>query len=89
MQESTASLTLAILSALLIYTGSVISLVLWLSNRFRALERTLYKELDRRRTLSEGKFFQLGTKIQRLEIKAFGFTGPALLEPTDGYTEPE
>ncbi len=89
MPDSSAMLTLAIISALIVYTGSVISLVMWLNNKFRALEKTFYKELDRRRIVNDGKFFQLGTKIQRLEIKAFGFTGPTLIEPTVEYIEPK
>lgn len=67
-------LTVAIIGALITWTGSVVSLVMWLTGRFRTLEKIIYQEMDRHRREDDVQFRAHGTKIQRLELKAFGFT---------------
>lgn len=73
-------LVLAIGGAVITWTASVISLVVWLTGKFRSLEKVIYREMDKHRREDDDQFKIQGTKIQRLEIKAFGFTGPARLE---------
>lgn len=86
--HDTATLTLAIIGALMTWTGSVIALVMWLTGKFRSLERTIYHEMDKHRREDDRQFGSQGTRIQRLEIRAFGFTGPvALPEPSDRQPE--
>lgn len=81
--HDTASLTLAIIGAILTWTASVISLVIWLTGKFRSLEKSFYTELDRRRTSNDLRFEKITTRVQRLEIKAFGFTPVDLNPPED------
>ena len=71
-----------IFGALATWTGSVIGLVLWLTGRFRSLEAALYRETNSLRWESDRKFNANQTKIQRLEIKVFGFTPAAIAQPT-------
>ena len=78
-------LVLSILGALITWTGSVISLVIWLTGKFRAIEKVIYHEMDKHRREDDRQFGEHATKIQRLELKTFGFTmsgrgggGPAM-----------
>ncbi len=48
--------------------------VLWLETRFRKLEQTLYREMDKHRREDDKQFDDQGRRIQRLELNAFGFT---------------
>lgn len=70
-----ANLVLAILGAVLVWTTSVIGGMIWLNGKFRSLEGTIYRESEKLRREYDGKFYHHNTRIQRLEIKAFGFTG--------------
>lgn len=80
----TSMLILAIVGSVLTWTGSIIALVIWLTGKFRELEKLVYREGDKHRREDDIRFRLHGTKIQRLELKAFGFTGPTeLVEPTD------
>lgn len=72
-----ATLIVAIIGLIITYTGSVIFLVLWLTGKFRFLEKALYREMDKHRREDDVMFARHTGKIQRLEIKLFGFTGPA------------
>lgn len=56
------------------YTGSVIGMSLWLANKFRSLEGLIYKELGRVRRLTDVRLEALGLRLQRLELRVFGFT---------------
>lgn len=76
------SVVVAIASFLVIYGATVASLVTWLSNKFRHLERTFYRELSAHNKHYEGIVAAHGLRIQRLELKAFGFTeAPSTLPP--------
>lgn len=79
-----AQLVLAIIGAVIIWTTSIIGGMIWLTNKFRNLEKTIYKEIGR-------VSYNHDTRIQRLEYKAFGFSGsnggPVI--PDDGATFPE
>jgi len=88
--HDSASLILAIVGSLLTYTATIIGAAMWLAARLRGVEKMFYAELDKRREINDKRFRGHGTRIQRLEIKAFGFTGPTLIEPpTDSFVEPK
>lgn len=74
-------LMVIIIGALITWTGSVISLVIWLTSKFRYLEQTIYREMDKHRREDDKQFDDHGRKIQRLELRAFGFSGPVAVEP--------
>ena len=65
-------------SQTLILMGTIFSIAvtsaLWLESRFRRLERLIYIEMDKHRREDDEKFDRLGVKVQRLELKEFGFT---------------
>jgi hypothetical protein len=69
-----AQLILAIFSALLVWTVTVVSAMLWLSAKFRQLEQTIYREIEKRRRELDPLISDLYTRTQRLEFKVFGFT---------------
>lgn len=82
--HDTSMLILAIVGSVLTWTGSIIALVIWLTTKFRDLEKLVYREGDKHRREDAVQFKLHGTKIQRLELKAFGFTGPTQIdEPTN------
>lgn len=89
MNES-ISLGLAIFGAVLIWTTSVIGGMVWLNAKFRSHESILYRELAKLRRELAAMNYSYNTRIQRLEIKAFGFTGGngTAVEPDDGKTFP-
>ena len=60
----------ALFSAFVLWTASVVSVVLWLSAKFRSLERLIYSEANKiMRRNSE-----LEIRLMRVELKVFGFT---------------
>ena len=65
-------------SQTLVLMGTIFSIAvtsaLWLESRFRKLERLIYVEMDKHRREDDEKFDRLGVKVQRLELKEFGFT---------------
>ncbi len=71
---TTFELDVAIGTLVVVYTSSIIGLVMWLSNKFRAVERIFYRELSGYKARSDHNFLAYGLRIQRLELKAFGFT---------------
>lgn len=81
LMHETATLTLAIIGAVITWTASIISLVIWLTSKFRYLEKTIYREMDKHRRDDDAMFRYQGTKIQRLEIGVFGFTNEGLGVP--------
>lgn len=74
------SLAMAIIGFMLTWTVSIISLVVWLTGKFRDLEKIIYREMDKHRTEDDRQFRAIGTKVQRLELRAFGFTGAPATE---------
>jgi len=73
MQETTV-LIVAILTALLTWSATVAGLVLWLTGKFRDVEKTIYREDDKHRRLHGGILDDHAIRIQKLELYAFGFT---------------
>lgn len=70
-----AQLVLAIIGSIIVWTTSIVGGVIWLTGKFRALEKIIYREMDKHRKEDDVHFYAHGTRLQRLEIKAFGFTG--------------
>lgn len=62
------------------WTVTVVSLVIWLTGKFSSLEKVIYREMDKHRTEDDRQFRAIGTKVQRLELRAFGFTGAPATE---------
>lgn len=91
--HDTATLIITIIGAIIVYTTSVVAMVSWLNTKFRTLEQTMYKEFDKRREANDRKFGYVLTKIQRLNLKIFGFTeNPSLPDIGEGRyadVEPE
>lgn len=78
---SDPSLAMAIVGFMLTWTVSIVSLVVWLTGKFRDLEKIIYREMDKHRTEDDRQFRAIGTKVQRLELRAFGFTEAPATEP--------
>lgn len=73
MHEIT-QLVLAIATFAILWTATIVGLVVWLEARFNKVERTIYRELNKHSTEDNERFQNQGTRIQRLEHNAFGFT---------------
>ena len=61
---------IAFFTAFVLWTASVISTVLWLSTKFRSVERLIYSEAAKIMHRNN----QLETRVMRVELKVFGFT---------------
>jgi len=68
--NDTAMLILAITGALFTWTLSVISLVIWLTTKFRALEIMMYSEMNKR----DQRAAMLHDRLMILELKVLGVT---------------
>jgi hypothetical protein len=88
--KETADLVLAILGAILVWTTSVIGGMIWLNGKFRSIEQTVYKEATRLRHEFDVKHYSLNTRIMRLEMKGFGYSGGngGPVTPDDGESFP-
>ena len=72
--NDSAMLIIAIIGFLLTWTASVAALAMWLTGKFRDLEKVFYREMDKHRREDDIQFNNHSVKIMRLEIKTFGFT---------------
>ena len=88
MGSADTTLLLSIWSAILIWTCSVTGSVIWLTGKFRHVENLIYKELERHREHNDAQFNNLGTRVQRLELHAFGFTGSGRAMERDRAHDP-
>lgn len=79
----TVTLIILVLGAIVTWTTSVILLVLWLTGKFRGLEKALYREMDKHRREDDRMFDGHQTRIQRLELKTFGFAVTGDPPPAD------
>lgn len=88
--NDSSQLVLAIGGAILVWTTSVITGMIWLTNKFRNLEATIYRESQKNRSQFETQLWNHSTRIQRLELRAFGFTGTngGAQVPDDGESFP-
>lgn len=71
MNES-VSLTVVILGALLTWTGTVVTLTLWLAGRFRALEILIYREQNKLDSKYMALFKEHGDRLIILELQVTG-----------------
>lgn len=69
-----AELVIAITGLVIVYTTSVVSLVLWLSSKFRALEVAFYREMDKHREDDAERFTDHAQRLQVLELERLGYT---------------
>lgn len=70
----------AIATFLVVYTGTVAGLVWWLATRFRSLEKLIYREAYKYNRQLDA----LGLRLQRVELRLFGFTMAPGTEPYSG-----
>lgn len=70
------------------YTASIVGMILWLSNKFRQLERLIFKEIGwlrkdamEARRMYEKRLEGIGLRLQRVELRVFGFTKSPADEP--------
>lgn len=89
MSQSDITFLLSIIGMVGVYTASVVGGVVWLNGKFRSLEKTIYKELEKHAGRNDRLFGQLSTRILRLEIKAFGFTHAPSLQQTSEDESPD
>ncbi len=82
-----AGLGLSLVGFMLTWTTSVVLLATWLAGKFRGLEKIIYHEMEKHRVEDDRQFRTLSTKIQRLEIKAFGFTESPLADGMNGSSK--
>lgn len=75
------NLIIAIATGLVMWTGTVIGLTLWLHNRFRSLEIAFYRGLGKHRAEIDKKLYEHEGRIQRLEIMTTGSTLAGQLVP--------
>lgn len=68
------TLIIAIFGAIITWTTTVVAMVLWLNGKFQYLEKTIYREMEKHRREDDAQFRAIGTRIQRMELKVFGFT---------------
>lgn len=79
--NNNAELILAIIGAIITWTASIVGLMVWLTGKFADLNATIYREMDKHRITDDRQFDDLGRRVQRLELHAFGFAGPVAVEP--------
>lgn len=74
MNSEVANLILSIVGFAVIWTTSIIGGVIWLNTKFRSVERAIYREDERHRKTNDARFNDLLLRVQRLELRVFGFT---------------
>lgn len=70
----TTTLIFTILGFAVLWTSSVIAGMVWLNAKFRNVERAIYREDEKHRTTNDARFNDLLLRVQRLELRVFGFT---------------
>ncbi len=73
--SDTVSLILAILGALITWTGSVATLTYWLSAKFRNLEKLIYVEQNKLDEKYMALFREHSDRIIVLELRTTGVSG--------------
>lgn len=72
--HDTATLILAIIGAVLTWTASILALAVWLTGKFRDLEKTIYREDAKHRERMDSELRDHRDRIQILELTALGVT---------------
>lgn len=70
--NETVSLTLAILGALLTWTGTIVTLTMWLAGRFRHLEALIYREQKKLDDKYLALFAEHRDRLTVLELQVTG-----------------
>lgn len=83
MSAENVTIILSILGAVGTWTVTVALLVLWLANRFRAVESLIYTELRKHKHEHENRIRLIERQLHRLQIKVFGFAPLAIDELVD------
>lgn len=88
--NDTPMLVLAIFGAIMVWTTSVIGGIIWLNTKFRSIETIVYRELEKYRNRYDTHLYANDTRLQRVELRLFGFTGGnGASSSDDGETFPE
>lgn len=74
MTHDPAMLVVAIITLLIVWTTTVVGVVIWLSSKFRNLEVLLYRELNKHRREIDLTLNDHQRRLQILELKGFGYT---------------
>lgn len=72
--HDTATLVLAIISIVIVYTTTVVSLFLWLTSKFRSVETLIFKELGKHAKYDDDRFAAQHDRLMILELSATGVT---------------
>ncbi len=68
-----ANLVLAVAGFAVLWTASIISGMVWLNGKFRDIESTVYREINKHKDEDDRKFQNHGDRIIRLELRRNGF----------------
>lgn len=72
--DGSASLIVSIGAFALLWTGSIISMTLWLANRFRQVEKIIYYEINKHAGEDNIKFSEMKERLIILELQRQGWT---------------
>lgn len=72
--DASASLIVSIGAFALLWTGSIISMTLWLANRFRQVEKIIYYEINKHAAEDNIKFSEMKERLIILELQRQGWT---------------
>lgn len=72
--DGSASLIVSIGAFALLWTGSIISMTLWLANRFRQVEKIIYYEINKHAAEDNIKFSEMKERLIILELQRQGWT---------------
>lgn len=78
--HDTATLILAIVGAIIVWTSSVVAMVSWLAGKFRSVEVLIYREGEK----INKRVDRHVVRLQRLEAKTFGVTHSGEFENGNG-----
>lgn len=70
----TATFVLSLLGFAGLWSASIIGGMIWLNTKFRSLEKSIYREDEKHRQKNDEEFEDHKLRIQRLELRVFGFT---------------
>ena len=74
---NSVTVAMTIIGALGTWTATVAALVYWLSNKFASLEKCMLGQMTEYAQKNAEQFHHIAIRVQRLELKEFGFTSSA------------
>lgn len=84
MSNDPAALAVAVAGLMIVYTTSVVSLVIWLASKFRSLESLIFREMDKHRREDDDRFSEHAQRLQILELEKLGYTISSDHRPRSG-----